>query len=278
MPTIAAIQTSSSDDIHRNLLRVEKYVVQAAEQGARVVVLPECFAFMQRSRVQLLEHAERDSGGRIQRFVGNLARQWGLWIFAGSIPLHSDVPGKITNSMLVFDDTGARAGRYDKIFLFDAEFDNGERYGESDYTVPGSGIGVIDSPVGKIGLSICYDLRFPEMYRRLTQLGAQILVVPSAFSHTTGACHWLPLLQARAIENSCYVVAPAQTGIHNDRRKTWGHTVVIEPWGQVVSELESGWGLVCAEIDLARLNHIRRQLPSYSKFHLDIFNASKTRK
>ncbi|MCY3769582.1 MAG: carbon-nitrogen hydrolase family protein [Gammaproteobacteria bacterium] len=278
MSRIAAIQTSSSDDIGQNLLRVEKYIFQAAEQGASVVVLPECFAFMQRSKRQLLEHAESDSEGRIQRFVGKMARQSGLWIFAGSIPLHSSHPGKVTNSMLVFDDTGTRVGRYDKIFLFDVELDNGERYRESDYTVAGGEMGVIDSPVGKIGLSICYDLRFPEMYRRLTQLGAQILVVPSAFSYTTGISHWLPLLQARAIENSCYVVAPAQTGIHNNRRKTWGHTVVIEPWGQVVSELEQGWGLVCAEIDLARLDHIRQQLPSHSEFHPDIFRSSRIRK
>ncbi len=271
MPRVAAIQTNSSDDIDNNLAVVEDYIMQAREQGSELVVLPECFAFMQSSRKQLLQNAEVDGQGKIQDFLSATADTQNVWIIGGSLPLKSVVPGKITNSLLVFDNNGDRVARYDKVFLFDVSFSNGERYCESDYTHSGSTFEVIESPVGKIGLSICYDLRFPEMYRRLTHMGAQILVVPSAFSATTGQGHWLTLLRARAIENACFVIAPAQTGIHSNGRKTWGHTVIIDPWGKVQAEIESDCGFVGADIDLNKLVSIREQLPALQHCRPELF-------
>ncbi len=271
MPKIVAIQTNSSDNIVRNLTLVEYDIGHAREQGGELIVLPECFALMQRSREQLLQCAEDDGHGQIQDFLSATAKRHDVWIIGGSLPLKSDHPNKVTNTALAYDNNGNRVARYDKIFLFDVTLSSKERYFESDYTKPGNSFTVIDSPLGKIGFSICYDLRFPELYHRLADLGAQILVVPAAFSDTTGRSHWLPLLKARAIENGCFVVAAAQTGIHQRRqgqehggygmRKTWGHTVIINPWGEILAEMESDCGLIVADIDLSQLHDIRRQIP-----------------
>ncbi len=271
MALLSAVQTSSSDDVSGNLAIAGEAIEQASRQGCALVVLPECFAFMQRSRRQLLDTAEPYGHGLIQDTLSSLSRKFGLWIIAGSVPLQSGDPDKVSNSLLVYDAAGTCIQRYDKIFLFDVNLQNGERYFESDYTQAGNQLAVVDSPVGRIGLSICYDLRFPEVYRKLVTMGAQVLVVPSAFSRTTGKDHWLPLLQARAIENSCYVVAPAQTGIHNGKRKTWGHTVIIDPWGKVMSELAHGPGFVNADIDLEKLAAVRAQLPSLHHIRPDLF-------
>ena len=271
MAFLSAVQTNSSDDVAGNLAVAEQYIKQASRDGSVLVVLPECFAFMQRSRQQLLDTAEPFGVGPIQDSLTSLSAKYRIWIIAGSIPLQSDDQNKVANTLLVYDAEGSCVQRYDKIFLFDVTLANGESYRESDYTVYGNQLAVVHSPVGCIGLSICYDLRFPEMYRKLVSMGAQVLVVPSAFSSTTGRQHWLPLLQARAIENSCYVVAPAQTGVHNGKRKTWGHTVIIDPWGEVMSKLETGQGIVSAEIDLEKLNEIRAQLPSLQHTRPDLF-------
>lgn len=271
MARIAAVQTQSSDDIAENLKHLEPWVKDAVSRNADLIVLPECVGFMQRSVDQLLAVAERPGDGLIQNAIADLARKNRVWIIAGSLPLISDMEGKVTNSLIAFDQSGEQISRYDKIFLFDVSLGNGEQYQESDYTQAGCNIKVIDTPVGKIGLSICYDLRFPEMYRKLVSFGAEVLVVPSAFSATTGEFHWLPLLRARAIENSCYVVAPAQFGTHNQKRKTWGHTVIIDPWGKVMSELETGWGIISADIDLGELNAIRNRLPSLQHVRRDLF-------
>ena len=271
MSKIAAIQTNASDDIEQNLADVREQIDLAKEQGAELIVLPECFGFMQSSRQQLLQCAEEDGQGKIQDFLSASSNSRNVWIIGGSVPLKSNNPNKVTNTLLACDNNGNRVARYDKIFLFDVTLSSGECYRESDYTKPGNSVKVMDSPLGKIGLSICYDLRFPEMYRKLTQLGARILVVPSAFSHTTGQSHWLPLLKARAIENGCFVVAPAQTGVHNRARKTWGHTVIIDPWGKVLSELQSECGVVIANIDLDLLQRIREQLPSLKHCRTDLF-------
>ena len=271
MPRITAVQTNSSDNIDQNLVVAETNIVQASKQGSVLIVLPECFAFMQNSRSQLLQCAEVDGHGKIQDFLSTTAKANNVWIIGGSVPLESGTSDKVTNSLLVYDNDGGRVARYDKIFLFDVSLSSGERYCESDYTLSGNSVEVIDSPVGKIGLSICYDLRFPELYRRLTHMGAQILVVPSAFSHTTGQSHWLPLLRARAIENACYVIAPAQTGMHSNGRKTWGHTVIIDPWGKVLAEMKSDPGFVSADIDLNKLMNIREQLPSLLHCRPELF-------
>jgi predicted amidohydrolase len=271
MPRIGAIQTNSSDNIADNLSKIEIQIAQCVEQGTSLVVLPECFAFMQSDRKQLLDTAETIGVGQMQDSVSELAQKYSVWIIAGSLPLRSSCEGKVTNTLIVFDNQGQQVVRYNKIFLFDIRLNDKEEYKESSYTEAGNEVAVVETPVGKIGLSICYDLRFPELYRKLSQLGAQLLVVPSAFAATTGKDHWLPLLQARAIENSCYVVAPAQFGVHNERRKTWGHTVIIDPWGTVLSEIESGWGSISTEIDLFSLKNIRKQLPSLEHVRTDLF-------
>ncbi len=271
MSRVAAIQTSSSDDIDQNLLNARAHITLAKQQGAELVVLPECFGFMQTSKEQLHQCAEIDGQGKIQEFLSATAKSLDTWIIGGSVPLVSPVPGKVTNTLLAYDNYGNRVARYDKIFLFDVSLRNGERYCESDYTAPGSAANVMDSPVGRVGLSICYDLRFPEMYRKLTGMGAQLFVIPSAFSHATGRSHWLPLLQARAIENACFVAAPAQTGTHTSGRKTWGHTVIIDPWGKVLGEMRSGCGVVTANIDLDLLHSIRAQLPALKHRRPDLF-------
>ena len=276
MPRIAAIQTSSSDNVVENLTQIEPYIVQSVEDGAELIILPECCAFMQSSVAQLLETAEErnpvsEAEGEIQAAFSELSKKYQVWIIAGSLPVKSSVPDKVTNTLMVFNDFGNRVASYDKIFLFDVALPTGEVYRESSYTEAGNRLEVVKSPVGSIGLSICYDLRFPELYRRLVSRGAQLLIVPSAFSATTGKDHWLPLLRARAIENSSYVIAPAQFGIHNGKRKTWGHTVIIDPWGKVLSELESGWGVVSADIDLQKLEFLRAQLPSLEHIRKDLF-------
>ena len=271
MRRIAAVQTNSSDNITENLETITPYVQQAVDQGAEVIVLPECFGFMQKSRQQLLAVAETEGQGLIQDSVAELSQKYGVWIIAGSVPLKSSDPDKVTNTLIVTNNQGQQVDSYSKIFLFDIELSSGESYRESSYTLAGDRSVVVDTPLGKIGLSICYDLRFPELYRKLAACGAELLVVPSAFSATTGKDHWMPLLRARAIENMCYVIAPAQYGIHNQKRKTWGHTVIIDPWGQVLSELESGWGLIMAEIDMGKLESFRRQLPCLNHIREDLF-------
>jgi len=278
MVSIAAIQASSSDDIDSNLSQIEALIETAVGNGGqddqsvcKMIVLPECFGFMQSSITQLLSVSESEGDGKIQGFLSQISRKYNIWIIGGSIPLKSTDKNRVTNTQLVYDDQGNQVARYDKIFLFDVSLDNGESYRESDYTMAGNKQRVIDSPAGKVGLSICYDLRFPELYRQLTDQGAEVLVVPSAFAFTTGRDHWLPLLQARAIENFCYLVAPAQFGVHNNKRKTWGHTVIIDPWGKVINQIDTGWGCICAEIDLWYLRNARKQLPSLDHRRKDLF-------
>ena len=271
MTRIAAVQTSSSQHVEQNLERVHGLLTQAREQQCAVVVLPECFAFMQSSRQQLLETAEEYGSGPIQDWLSECSRELGLWIIAGSLPLKTSDPTRVTNTLLVYDDSGICVKRYDKIYLFDVTLDGGESYRESDYTMAGEKVAVVDTPAGMVGLSICYDLRFPELYRELAGMGAQMMVVPSAFSASTGREHWLPLLRSRAIENTSYVIAPAQFGAHNKKRRTWGHTLIIDPWGKVLEERKSGWGLVCAEIDPSYLEKVRSQMPTLGHMRPDLF-------
>lgn len=268
---VAAIQTNSSDDITGNLDRIEPYVQSAAAQGCRMVVLPECFAFMQSGIAQLLQYAEIIGAGRIQQRVIGWARKFDLWIVAGSIAIKDNRDDdKVSNTQLVYDNTGECVARYDKIFLFDAALDGRQRHHESRYTKAGDRICVIDTPAGRMGLSICYDLRFPELYRQHVDQGAEILVAPSAFSAVTGPAHWQPLLRARAIENQCYMIAPAQFGEHNKKRKTHGHTAIIDPWGRILAERRDGWAMITADIDHDELRALRQSLPSLQHRRRDI--------
>jgi len=290
MTRIAAVQTTSGDDIARNLAAAAGYVEAAKAGGAALVALPECFALMARDKNQLRACAEEFGDGVIQDCMRRLARDAGVWLVAGGLPLRAadstdSTESRVFNALLVYDDNGDCRARYDKIHLFDidlrgnrgevnrGESDRGERHRESDYTMPGGECVTVDSPAGVLGLSICYDLRFPELYRRLAAAGASVLLAPSAFTAATGRAHWATLLRARAIENACYVVAPAQVGEHSNGRATYGHSVVVDPWGEIIAERAAEPGVVFADIDAARVRQVRAQLPSWSHRRPDIFDG-----
>lgn len=277
MVRIAAVQTNSSQDIGDNLARIAKILEQCQDEGCVLVALPECFGFMQRYRQQLLEKAEPFGQGLIQDWLTRQSSRLGLYLIAGSVPLVSPDPARVTNSLLVYDGRGSCIARYDKIFLFDVGLSDRDTYRESDYTRAGDRVAVVDTPAGRVGLSVCYDLRFPELYRALVDRGASILTAPSAFAESTGRVHWTPLLKARAIENLCYMVAPAQFGTHNRRRTTWGHSMILDPWGKVVDRLDGGWGYVAAEVEPEKLSALRARLPCLNHRRSDLFPVDRGR-
>jgi deaminated glutathione amidase len=255
---IAAVQMVSGTAVEENLARARHWVAEAARQGAKLVALPEYFCLMGRQDEDKLAIAEHFGDGPLQRFLAALAQQHGITLIGGTVPLWSAVAGKVHNSCLVFDPQGSLLARYDKLHLFG--FDNGrERYDEGRVQQAGVAPTAFDWQGQRVALSVCYDLRFPELYR---QLAASLIAVPSAFTHTTGQAHWELLLRARAVENLAYVIAPAQGGLHENGRRTWGHTMVIDPWGQVLAAVDQGDGLAMAEIDPARLAQVRGQLPA----------------
>lgn len=262
---IGAIQMATGPNVGANLFEVERLVRESVEEGAELVVLPENFAFMGQNDRDQLAIREADGDGPLQAFLARLAKQLGIWLIGGTIPLEADDPDRVRAACLVFDDRGERVARYDKIHLFDVNlpgFD--ERYHESAVIEPGSQPVVVDSPFGRIGLSVCYDLRFPELYRRLLDADAEILVVPAAFTAVTGKAHWESLLRARAIENLAYVVAAAQGGFHVNGRETHGHSLIVDPWGTVLAEVPRGSGHVQATIDHEFLESVRRSFPTIS--------------
>lgn len=255
---IAAVQLVSSDRVDDNLERAAHWVGEAARQGARFVALPEYFCLMDRDEQGKLGIAEDDGDGPLQRFLAGLARQHRITLLGGTIPLRSPVPGKVHNSSLVYGPEGERLVRYDKIHLFG--FDNGrERYDEGKLQQAGDHPVVFDWEQQRVALSVCYDLRFPELYR---QLAPTLICVPAAFTHTTGQAHWELLLRARAVENLAYLIAPAQGGLHANGRRTWGHSMIVDPWGQVLACLPEGEGLAIAAIEPAQLAQRRNQLPA----------------
>ncbi|HEV7432152.1 MAG TPA: carbon-nitrogen hydrolase family protein [Steroidobacteraceae bacterium] len=262
---VAALQMTSGNDCDANLASAEKLLEAAAARGALVAVLPENFSLMPLRDADRRAHAEADGTGPVQDFLARTAARLGLWIIAGSVPL-SQAPGeRNAQACLVYDAKGSRAARYDKIHLFDVELpERSESYRESAHMAPGDQVVALDTPAGRLGLSICYDLRFPELYRRLESAGAQWLIVPAAFTATTGAAHWQPLLQARAIENLCYVVASAQWGTHPNGRQTWGHSLIVDYWGRILAQLEEGEGVISAPIDLEAQAAARRKFPALS--------------
>jgi nitrilase len=265
-PLIAAIQMNSRDDRDANLAAAGRLLAQAAERGAGVALLPENFAFMGAHERDKLLIAEVDGADApIQSFLSATARELGLWIVAGTVPIA--VPGdpdRVYAACLVYDTQGRRAARYDKIHLFDVEVPGGERYRESATIARGEpgGAAVVATPAGMLGLSVCYDLRFPELYRQLVAAGADVLCVPAAFTAKTGAVHWETLLRARAIENQCYVVAAAQHGIHAGGRATWGHSLIVDPWGEILACHEAGEGVALAALQRARIDQVRTTFPA----------------
>ena len=263
---VAAIQMVSGTLVGPNLMTARNLIQKAVDQGAKLVALPENFACMTLESHEVHCIAEPFGNGRIQEWASRISEELGIWLVAGSIPLQSSNQlNKIRSASLVFDDHGIIVGRYDKMHLFDVTiFASGEHYCESDNCEPGDQVVVVDTPFGKLGLSICYDLRFPELYRALREKGADILLVPSAFTRTTGQVHWKPLLLARAIENQCMVIAPGQGGLHENRRETYGHSMVISPWGQIQSCLELGPGVALGEIDPLQCQILREDFPVFA--------------
>lgn len=262
---VAALQMNSGPDVEQNLQTVERLLKQAVNNNVQLAVLPENFSLMPRNDADRLGAAEAPGHGTVQDFVREQALQRKLWIVAGTIPMVSDDQTRVRAASLVYDSRGRQVARYDKIHLFDVVVSDDESYRESDYIEPGPVQGnliAVETPVGRLGLTVCYDVRFPELYRALSRDGVGIFTVPSAFTATTGKAHWQLLLRARAVENLAYVVAAAQFGTHANGRCTFGHSMVIDPWGAVVDEIPDREGMAVAEIDMERLTKLRKGFPS----------------
>ena len=256
---VAAAQMVSTPHPADNCETAARLVRQAAAAGAQLVLLPEYWAVLGGNEHDKVEIAESAGGSPLQNFLANLARECGIWLLGGTLPLKSHQSGKVLNSLMAYAPDGTLATRYDKIHLFG--FTRGdESYDESRTIVPGSEVAVLETPLARVGLSICYDLRFPELYRAMGQ--CDLIVMPAAFTATTGRAHWEVLLRARAIENQCYVLASAQGGLHPNGRRTWGHSMLVDPWGAVCAQLAEGEGLVAGEIDLDSMMGIRASLPA----------------
>jgi predicted amidohydrolase len=256
---VAAIQMASGPNVAANLQEAGRLIELAAATGARIVSLPEYFPIMGMKDTDKVAAREKDGSGPIQSFLSEQARRHRIWIVGGSVPLEASTPEKVRNSCLVYNQAGERVARYDKIHLFGFEMGQ-ERYSEERTIEPGDKVVTVDSPYGRLGISICYDLRFPELYRAMGDV--DLVFVPSAFTETTGKAHWDTLIRARAIENLAYVVAPAQGGYHVNGRETHGHTMIVDPWGVVLDRLARGSGVVVAGVNPTYQAKIRRSLPA----------------
>lgn len=256
---VAAIQMASGPNVAGNLSEARRLIANAAGQGARLVVLPEFFAIMGMTEQDKVAVREQPGSGPIQDFLSETARQFKVWLVGGSIPLAASTPDKVLNSCLVFDDQGTQVAHYDKIHLFNLSMGN-ESYDEAQTIEPGNRIVVVDSPFGRIGLAVCYDLRFPELFRAMKNV--DIIVLPAAFTETTGKMHWEILVRARAIENLAYVIASAQGGYHVNGRETHGNSMIIGPWGRILDRLPRGSGVVIAEINPSYQASLRAGLPA----------------
>jgi len=256
---VAAVQMASGPNIEGNLNEAARLIKKAAGEGARLVALPEYFAIMGMRDQDKVKVREKEGKGPIQEFLSATAKKHEIWLVGGSVPVECAPPDKVRNSCLIYDDKGKLAARYDKIHLFGFEMGK-ERYSEERTIEPGKDVVTVDSPFGRIGLSVCYDLRFPELYRAMKNV--DIILVPSAFTETTGKAHWETLIRARAIENLAYVVAPAQGGYHVNGRETHGDSMIVDPWGVVLDRLTRGSGVVTAGINLQYLQQLRRSLPA----------------
>lgn len=258
----AAIQMASGPNVQANLLEAGRLIGAAVEAKARMVVLPENFAIMGMTEQDKIAVRETDGQGPIQDFLAQQAARHQIWIVGGTIPLVSKTDNKVRAACLLFDDHGRRVARYDKIHLFDVRIEeSGEKYTESETIEPGDQPVVVDTPFGRLGLAVCYDLRFPELFRALVDQGMEILAMPAAFTAITGRAHWEVLVRARAIENLCYVIAAAQGGYHVNGRETHGDSMIVDPWGVVLDRLPHGSGVVLAEFGKRRLTNFRRNLP-----------------
>jgi predicted amidohydrolase len=269
---VAAIQMTSGHDIDANLEAAGRFLAHAAGLDAKLAALPENFAFMGLNSGDKRTVAEPDGAGRIQNFLADTARRLKIWIVGGTVPLRQDVDGRVAAASLVYNSDGQRVARYDKIHLFDVDVPGStESHRESAHTVAGRDPRVVETPVGKLGLAVCYDMRFPELFRVLSRQGADLFVVPSAFTVPTGKAHWESILRARAIENLCGLIAPAQWGMHPNGRETYGDTMIVDHWGKVLARMPSGTGSLVADLDTAARMDARARFPVLE--HRAIYNT-----
>mgnify|MGYP003753151929 CR=1 FL=1 len=254
----------STADVDANLSQAKNLIQQAADEGAEFAVLPEYFPLISDDETDKLNIVEDIGNGPIQNLLAEMATQHGLWLMAGSMPIRTPDPQRVASSCLLYNPTGELSARYDKIHMFDVcvNKEEGEAYNESNTIIPGREIVVAETTFATLGLSICYDLRFPELYRELVSRGATIITVPSAFTYSTGKRHWEMLLCTRAVENLCFVIASGQGGQNTEKRRTWGHSMIIDPWGNILSSLDEGPGVTCADLDLARVDELRASFPA----------------
>jgi nitrilase len=260
---LCAIQMCSNTSIAENFAEIAKQLATLVQDKQQLVVLPECCLFFggkDKAQLSLAEEDARSQALKLQ--LAAMAKRFNVYLVAGSIPVLSKVAGKFTNTSIVFSPAGDELGRYDKLHLFDVAVDDNEKsYCESRYALAGEHVSVVDVGEIKLGLSICYDLRFPELFRQLAQQGATIISVPSAFTRVTGAAHWLTLLRARAIENQVYIIAAGQEGVHLNGRETWGQSVIISPWGEILAQRDTGKGIICAQYNEQELLKVRAAMP-----------------
>lgn len=262
MSRIAAVQMTSGADVAANRASAERLIAEAAAAGATLVALPESWFQLGCEEAAKLALVEPEGHGPLQDFLAAQAARHGIWLLGGTVPLQGEEPGRVCASSLLFDAQGRIGARYDKIHLFDVDVEDATgTYRESATIEGGERIVVADTPCGRLGLTVCYDLRFPELFRSMSAAGAELFVVPSAFTAVTGRAHWEVLLRARAIENLAYVLAPAQWGRHGGGRETWGDSLIVDPWGMVLARRAQGEGVVVADIDLPRLHARRNAFP-----------------
>ncbi len=263
MAKFAAIQMASGPNVDGNLNEALRLINKASKKGAELVVLPENFSHMGMKDEDIFAIAEDENKpGNILNFLSTTAKKLGIWILGGTVPLKSSTEDKIYSAAILFNSDGKQVSRYDKIHLFDVDLsEESGSYNESTFTLTGKELVVADSPFGKLGIAVCYDLRFPELFRCLEKQGMQILLIPASFTAITGKAHWEILNRARAIENLCYVVSSAQGGFHVNGRKTHGHSMIINPWGQIIKHLTKGSGYIIADLDLKQLNETRQNFP-----------------
>jgi len=269
---VAAIQMASGPNVKANLAEAEKLIKIAVQQGAELVVLPENFAIMGMAETDKVKIAEVPGTGLLQDYLRQQAIRNNIWLVGGTIPLRSSEEGKVFAACLLHDPQGEQVARYDKIHLFDVTIgDTNESYTESETITAGNDLVVVDTPFGRLGLAVCYDLRFPELFRALVDKGMEICALPSAFTSLTGKVHWESLLRARAIENLCFMIAADQGGYHVGGRETHGDSMIIDPWGLILNRLPHGTGVVIADIDIAKLEHTRKMFPAleHKRFHCD---------
>jgi deaminated glutathione amidase len=258
---VAAVQTVSGGNVGENLAQIAPLIARAADAGAQLVLLPEYFGLLGARATDKLAAAERDGVGPQQDFLAENARMHSMLVVGGCVPIATEDPGRVRSACLVYGADGERVARYDKMHLF-AFSDGEERYDEARTIQPGERVVAFDAPCGRVGLSICYDIRFPELYRALGDLA--LILMPAAFTVPNGTAHWELLLRARAVENQCYVLAAAQGGMHPNGRATYGHSMLVDPWGDILAEHASGPGVVIGDVDAARTADVRRKLPAYA--------------